>query len=411
MSADSNGKTRYFLVMTHDTVCFALPPPLFSWHCQPGFCCSTYSGQEVHCFATTTQMREGVSLPNDSLHEPAGPPRRHFGSQCSSFVVDSSSSVLAQFPECFRHGMCTFGMVNWTPDRERGPSRTDTFPNSTAPTDVDIPQAALRIFWHVRKRCWWGFFAISAFTTASEFPVVGSCLRMWTSALCTCIDLAFSGQLRSTWNTTILWTQNKFDSTLGYPGEGPVCSVCLSSDTDVHCICNRGNRNSGAPVGPPRQANGPYARGGVLDDVPHTIHVHNTFLEIPDPSAGSSRRALRPAFTDGDMPLPASGAHTGDGRDDLTAAAIFTSAHSDDSLIADLGALMDVDDPPPSQAAGLTPGASGASAPASGGGPSSSVYVSPADPAPGVSPPPADVSLSRNPRRSAQTRSLDQRVQ
>ena len=90
-----------------------------------------------------------------------------------------------------------------------------------------------------------------------------------------------------------LWRQLAFDSTLGYPGEGPVCSSC-QGDTSW-CICNRKSGNDRL---------GPYARGtgSVLDDLPASIQVRNTFLEVSTDNGSAPSRSLRRNQTDPPIP-------------------------------------------------------------------------------------------------------------
>ena len=92
-------------------------------------------------------------------------------------------------------------------------------------------------------------------------------------------------------SSVFLWLQMGFDSTLGFPGEGPHCQVCLWDE--LRCSCNR----RGAAVA----RAGPY---DVLNDLPDSIRVHNTFIHAGQSSESSRSRSLRPNLTDGDLPAP-----------------------------------------------------------------------------------------------------------
>ena len=107
------------------------------------------------------------------------------------------------------------------------------------------------------------------------------------------------------------WKYMSFDSTLGFPGEGPVCSRCLG-DRDSLCACDRPNRTASSQAGP-------YGRGAAssaynhLDDWPASVQVRNTFVEVSDPT--SSRR-LRPTVSEpaGGSSVANAAATDGEGR-------------------------------------------------------------------------------------------------
>ena len=107
------------------------------------------------------------------------------------------------------------------------------------------------------------------------------------------------------------WKHMEFDSTLGYPGEGPVCPRCLG-DRDTLCGCDRPNHTaSSSRPAPPHELSGPYGRWNAssvyshLNDLPSSIQVRNTFVEVGVPS---SSRTLRPTVSE-----PAGGSSVANG--------------------------------------------------------------------------------------------------
>ena len=111
-------------------------------------------------------------------------------------------------------------------------------------------------------------------------------------------------QLNLTRNAIALWTQKEFDSTLGFPGEGPANQWRSAGQ-----LVTGQNWRDGT--------SGPYSRGtsdttyNLLDDVPASITVRNTFVEV---AGASSSRLLRPTVSEPAAPISTSGNHVSDGN-------------------------------------------------------------------------------------------------
>ena len=313
-------------------------------------------------------------------------------SSCAQFVSSSSYGILG------KRIPLSLNFDNHTPNsglhvghntHEKDTSQTETFPDSTPPTDLVIPQSALRMFWHVRKRNRWLCLSFFAYSALLECPLVGTCLRWWASGLAASSDVVFSGlelvfgcnrnlvvpsvafqlpqiprlhlraralasfsgmlfasmavgaalpllysqvthpsacvwrnsvplnpydallpcllaassnatgnasvirRLNLTINATALWTQKEFDSTLGFPGEGPPKQFRSAGE-----LVTGENWRDGT--------SGPHSRGSnntaynPLDDVPASITVRNTFVEVPE---SSSSRLLRPTVSEPSAPI------------------------------------------------------------------------------------------------------------
>ena len=90
--------------------------------------------------------------------------------------------------------------------------------------------------------------------------------------------------------TAFLWSQSAFDSTLGFPGEGP-CSICTDPGHNIRTCPFRGDQGTDMPVD--------------LFSSPVASQQRNTFVDTyAVPAAVERARSLRGHASHGDIPSP-----------------------------------------------------------------------------------------------------------